>query len=273
MKASKKISVLGCGWLGLPLAAKFLAAGYEVKGSTTTPDKFELLALKGIKPFLINLNKTETLTHLSCFLQTDYLVIAFPPGIRAGNGDQYLQQIKILVQALRLAPVPNLLFISSTSVYPEHNKVVTESENLETLVPDTPLLQAENMLQEIKNIKTTILRLGGLVGGSRHPGRFLAGKKDLSNPLSPVNLIHLDDCIALITAIIESNRWGEIYNGCADEHPGRQKFYTAAAQKLNLPLPQFTPPTPADNFKIVSNQKIKNDLGYRFMHPDPMLFM
>lgn len=29
------VSILGCGWLGLPLAEQLLAEGYSVKGSTT----------------------------------------------------------------------------------------------------------------------------------------------------------------------------------------------------------------------------------------------
>jgi len=47
------ISILGCGWLGLPLAEHFRDAGYSVKGSTTSDDKIELLKGKQIAPFLI----------------------------------------------------------------------------------------------------------------------------------------------------------------------------------------------------------------------------
>ena len=39
----KRVSVLGCGWLGKPLAISLLDEGYSVKGSTTSEDKLELL--------------------------------------------------------------------------------------------------------------------------------------------------------------------------------------------------------------------------------------
>ena len=43
MSQKDEISIMGCGWLGLPLAAQLVKAGYNVKGSTTTPEKLEVL--------------------------------------------------------------------------------------------------------------------------------------------------------------------------------------------------------------------------------------
>ncbi|GEO06930.1 NAD(P)-dependent oxidoreductase [Adhaeribacter aerolatus] len=273
MANEKKVSILGCGWLGLPVAEKLLTSGYEVNGSTTTPTKLTLLADKGIKPFLIDLAAASTLENLPTFLNSQYLMVSFPPGLRAGNGENYRQQIEILGQAIAVSPVQNILFISSTAVYPDVNRVVTEAEELETYQAHNILLQAEALLRQFSGKSTTIVRMAGLVGGARQAGRFLAGKQNIPNPEAPVNLIHLNDCIGLVTAIFKQEKWGEIYNGCADEHPTRKDFYTAAAQKLNLPLPHFAPVSPADGFKIISNQKIKKDLGYRFNYPDPMFFI
>ena len=39
----KSISILGCGWLGLPLARQLIKLGYSVKGSTTSPEKIQIL--------------------------------------------------------------------------------------------------------------------------------------------------------------------------------------------------------------------------------------
>ncbi|WP_321539617.1 NAD(P)-binding domain-containing protein [Flavobacterium piscinae] len=47
----KQISILGCGWLGMPLAKHLLQKGYSIKGSTTTETKLELLQNEGITPF------------------------------------------------------------------------------------------------------------------------------------------------------------------------------------------------------------------------------
>ena len=53
----KKISLLGCGKLGYPLAIKLLNQGYTIKGSTTSVSKIPILKNSGIKPFLIDIEK------------------------------------------------------------------------------------------------------------------------------------------------------------------------------------------------------------------------
>lgn len=52
------IGILGCGWLGKPLAEHLLAEGYRVKGSTTTPEKKEILLDAGIEAFKVTLTST-----------------------------------------------------------------------------------------------------------------------------------------------------------------------------------------------------------------------
>jgi nucleoside-diphosphate-sugar epimerase len=273
MGNEKKVSILGCGWLGLPVAVKLISLGYQVNGSTTTPAKLGILEEQGINPFLIDLTASPAAPALTQFLESTYLLVAFPPGLRTGNGENYLRQIENLREAVTHSPVQHILFVSSTGVYPDLNREVTEAEDLGPFSKGNILLQAENRIGTIPGITTTILRMAGLVGGSRQAGRFLAGKQNIPNPGAPVNLVHLNDCEALITTVFERNIWGEIFNVCADKHPTRETFYTAAAQKLNLPLPHFAPAQPTDSFKIISNQKIKKALDYRFIYPDPMLFL
>ena len=36
---NQRISILGCGWLGLPLAVELISKGYKVNGSTTSMTK------------------------------------------------------------------------------------------------------------------------------------------------------------------------------------------------------------------------------------------
>lgn len=46
-----KVSIVGLGWLGEPLAAHLLRRGLKVKGSTTTPEKIGKLSEKGIMAY------------------------------------------------------------------------------------------------------------------------------------------------------------------------------------------------------------------------------
>ena len=71
-----RISILGCGWLGLPLAISLYSRGYEIKGSTTTVDKIEKLKSAGIIPFILDLNNIKS--DITEFLASAILIIAVP---------------------------------------------------------------------------------------------------------------------------------------------------------------------------------------------------
>ena len=48
-----KIGVLGCGWLGFPLAKDLIKQGFKVKGSTTNKEKIKSLEKENIDPCLL----------------------------------------------------------------------------------------------------------------------------------------------------------------------------------------------------------------------------
>jgi nucleoside-diphosphate-sugar epimerase len=274
MQKKADVSVMGCGWLGLPLAEKLVKAGLRVKGSTTSAEKLPLLEQAGIAPYQLNLSEPGLDDQsLADFLETDVLVLNIPPKLRADGGESYLAQMTLLHRALLQSPVSRVLFVSSTSVYPDLNRIVTEEDSsfMEELEPGNALLQAEKLFQENENWVCTVVRFGGLVGGNRQPGRFMAGKHNLPNGDAPVNLIHLDDCLAILHRIIEQQVWGKVYSACADEHPSRRDFYMAAAATLGLEPPTFTD-MEETSFKRISNQKLKDELSYVFAYPDPMAF-
>ena len=50
----KQISILGCGWLGFPLAQQLMCQGFQIKGATTSESKLSVLQNAGISPFLLN---------------------------------------------------------------------------------------------------------------------------------------------------------------------------------------------------------------------------
>ncbi|MFD2244734.1 SDR family NAD(P)-dependent oxidoreductase [Pontibacter ruber] len=274
MEEKADISIMGCGWLGMPLADRFINSGYRVKGSTTTPDKLATLREKKIEPYLLNLAGEETDQEaLADFLNARVLILNIPPRLRTGDGDNYLQQLHRLLKAMCESPVSRVLFVSSTSVYLNLNRVVTEEDIAFTQEqdPHNALLQAEKMFQDREDWVCTVVRFGGLVGGSRQPGKFMAGRKHLPDGDAPVNLIHQDDCIEILFRIVEAEKWGYTFNACADEHPLRKDFYTKAALALEMVAPQFDA-MEETQFKLINSQKLKDELSYVFIHPDPMLF-
>lgn len=272
LPAIKKVSIFGCGWLGLPLAIELLRAGYEVHGSTTSPEKISVLEEAGISPYLLVVGdclEGETID----FFKTDLLIINIPPlRRRAGVEDLYPAEIRRVVERARQDGAARLIFISSTSVYDDQNRAVTEADSVGAEKGSgLALVRCEAFLQAIPDWPVTILRLGGLVGGDRKSGRFLAGKKQLKNGEAPVNMVHREDCIAIIKAIIDQEIFGETFNICADRHPSRREFYRYQAEKEGLEPPTFAEAGPV-SYKIVKNDKVKRILGYSFKYPDPMAF-
>jgi nucleoside-diphosphate-sugar epimerase len=120
------------------------------------------------------------------------------------------------------------------------------------------------------DLDATILRFGGLYGSERHPGRFLAGRSGLARPNAPVNLIHLDDCIGLVEAVMRANARNDVFNAVAPEHPTRQETYTAAAASLGLERPEFDANDERSG-KAIRSTKSQDVLGYAYQHPDPLL--
>jgi len=204
-----QISILGCGWLGLPLAKALIENGFSVNGSTTSEEKLSVLEKLGIQPFLIvltpTLSKGEGEETIKTFLErSKTLIIDIPPKLSGDNTDNFVCKIKTLIPFIEKSSIENVLFISSTSVYGDDNSSVTEETKT---CPETEsgkqLVLAEQLLQSNSNFKTTILRFGGLIGEDRHPIKFLAGRENLENPEAPINLIHQEDCIGIILKVIE----------------------------------------------------------------------
>ena len=189
------ISILGCGWLGLPLALTLTKNGYSIKGSTTSEIKVELLNNNGVQPFIIDLSNRES--EFEEFLNSEVLIIAIPSKNIVG--------FKNLISHIQNSKIKNILFISSTSVYPNSNSIVTEN----SLIKKNPLSEIELLFKTNTNFKSTILRFGGLIGYDRKPGNFFKNGKIINFPDAFVNLIHRDDCIQIIKEIIEKNIWNK----------------------------------------------------------------
>ncbi len=247
----KTISILGCGWYGLELAKALVQQGHIVKGSSSTAQKLERLAASLIQPFLINFQKDEE-NYDPLFFQSDVLFVCIPPKRSSSQQSDFYYKIQRIVNAVKLNNIKQLIFISSTAVYGDINAEITE---LTIPQPETEsgkaILQAENLLKSQDAFTTTVIRFAGLVGPERNPGKFFAEKTDIPNGRSPINLIHLSDCIGISLNILKYKTFGYTFNACAPDHPSKQIFYTAAALKAQLKIPVFK--DELLNWKLVSS--------------------
>ena len=264
---NKNILIIGSGWLGWPLAQYLTLAGHQVT-ATTTCDK-KVIRLGGTTPALIKLNANDPhLTgRISALPTFDIMIIVVPPQRQQAD---YLYQLQQLVKLADANNISHILFISSTGVYGQQSGIVTEST---ATVPTSDSAQAMADFEQALLIKGSgchsVLRLAGLFGPGRHPGKFLAGNVDISNPEAVVNMIHQQDCIGLIEQIIMQNSWGRIHLGCAPSHPTRREFHQQGASQLALTVPQFVAKG-GEQSKLVDGAITANKLGYRYNHPDLM---
>lgn len=260
-----KISILGCGWLGLPLAKSLLAKKHELKTSTTSEEKIEMLKNLDLNPFLISISDVID-GDISGFLKdTEILFIDIPPNLSKGENDDFTAKIKNLIPEIEKSSVQKVLYVSATSVY-------DDDENFRNITEQTPenpvtesgkqMLKAEELLFENTNFQTTSLRFGGLYGEERHPIHYLSGKSGIVNPDAPINLIGLTDCIGIIEKIIEKEAWNEVFNAVNPEHPSRKEYYNGKAISLGLPLVGFDE-SKISVGKIIDSNKLER-LGYEF---------
>lgn len=265
------ISILGCGWLGLPLGKYLAERGFQLKGSVTKAEKFDLLKASGVLPYHLEVDAEQLWVNDPDFFECDILVISVPPRRIENIRQVYPAQMAQLVPFIVQHKIEKVLFISSTSVYPETLQNATEDS---ICPPDKEsgkaIVLAEDMLKSRTEFDTTILRFGGLIGADRNPARFLM-KASASILNTPVNLIHQDDCISIIAAVIDQKVWGETLNACSPEHPLKRDFYGKAAEISGLPKPPVEERPGAS--KIVNPEKLIRILHYSFKYPSPIDYL
>lgn len=269
----KKVAIVGLGWLGMPLAMSLTAAGWQVTGTKTTQDGVAAARMSGIDSYLLELTpelicESEDLESL--LSHVDALVITLPASRTASGGESYQLAVQQLVDSALAFSVPRIIFTSSTSVYGDSVGNTKESTPLEPVsVAGRTLQDLESWLHNLPNTSVDILRLAGLVGPNRHPGRFLAGKTGLANGAQGVNLVHLEDVIEAITLLLQTPKGGHIYNLSAAQHPARAQFYPQVARQLGLQPPTFLADDSGNSGKLIDGSKICRELGFEYRYPDP----
>ena len=229
-----KIAVVGCGWLGFPLAKNFVELGNTVIGTTTSSEKLSDLQEAGIMPIIWGLKDNFIEESLK---GVDVLILNIPPSKTNNGSISYSDSLEMFCKLLE--STTKVIFISTTGVYPND---IAEAD---LSIPFDEMDQSkETVLSEIKLTRKlkgnlTILRLAGLIGPNRHPITSLAKKGLVNNGDAPLNLIHLEDVIGLINKIIDEKYWGKILNGCYPENPTKKEYYSKAANYFKLTPPIF----------------------------------
>lgn len=255
------ISIIGLGWLGLPLAQHLKTLGWNIRGTKQTSEGVQQMHHLGLDCSLFDLSSCHIPAEISTSAK---LIINIPPSTSA---DHYVNGIKRLVSLGILQNLEHVIFVSSTSVFPNTQGIFDEESPTEITSPTTQkLIEVEQWLLTL-DIHCDILRLGGLIGKNRHPIHYLAGKSNLSGANQPVNLVHLNDCIRAIQLLLETPQKQRIYHLCSPLHPTRAEYYGEIAKQFQLTPPHFLPDNQPMK-RIIAANKICQQLGFDYQYAD-----
>ncbi|MEL7421752.1 MAG: SDR family oxidoreductase [Bacteroidota bacterium] len=275
MQKTKSVALLGAGWLGEPLGDVLLADNYHVKAATTSNEKALRLASKEFDSYEMIVQSDHIQGKAPSFWAVDTLILTLPPGGRRDPAvaTTYPAKVDQIIKAAQAGGISKVLFTSSTGVYGNQQAWVDEESPLQpTTASGKALVQVEQQLRDAFGKQLTVLRLAGLVGGSRQPGRWFAGKTQVPGGEQYVNLVHRVDVVNLCKAILQHNYWGTTLNVCADRHPTKANYYPEAARQLDLVPPSFLVDPKAAPGKRVTNERSKEVPGFRYQYPDPKAF-
>jgi nucleoside-diphosphate-sugar epimerase len=254
---TKPVGILGCGWLGTPLATRLLRQGFPVRGTTTQGEKVPSLKALGIEAYRLVVGEKGIEGPVEAFLKGLHcLVVDIPPGLRADPGSDFTSRASVLQRALSEYGVPHLVFVSSTSVFGQGQGEVSEADEA---IPDTEsgrqLLEAEHLFLSDPNRLTQVVRPGGLLGPDRHPVRVLSGREFQAGGNQRVNLIRREDLIEALTALISGAFPPGIYHAVYPEYPAKRVYYTREAHALGVTPPLYAgPPGPPTGKQVLSTR-------------------
>jgi nucleoside-diphosphate-sugar epimerase len=267
--------VIGCGYLGQRVAARWHEQGQRVWVTTRQASRGEEFRRQGWQAVLCDVLDPVSLAHLPPVETAVYCV-----GLDRGAG-QSMQRVYVDGLANVLAawktPPARVIYVSSTGVYGQ-----TEGEEVDETAAIKPTEESGRIVLEAEGVlrsrlpRAIILRFAGIYG----PGRLLRAQALRDNealagdPEGFLNLIHVTDGAAAVLAAEARGAAGSTYIISDDCPVRRRNFYTHLAQLLGTPPPRFEP-WPSDRLlpallranRRLSNRRARTDLAWNLLYP------
>jgi len=267
----KTLLSIGHGYSAQALARVLLPQGWHIIATTRSPEKAAALRAQGVEAILwpggdLPLDRA---THLLTSVAPD------------ATGDPVLRAHGAQIAAA----APHLQwvgYLSTVGVYGDHQGGWVDEDT--ALTPATARGQArvaaEAAWQAVPGLAPHIFRLAGIYGPGRGPFEKVrdGSARRIIKPGQVFSRIHVDDIAQVLAASIARPDPGRVYNVCDDDPAPPQDVLSHAAQLLGLPEPPAVPydgaamSPMARSFyaesKRVRNDRIKDELGVRLIHPD-----
>jgi nucleoside-diphosphate-sugar epimerase len=254
---SSQTLIIGCGYIGLPLALRLKEAGCEISAWVHSAASAESLAGHHFRSVVTGSVANPRLWDA---VSEDYDIVIHCAS--SGRGGEAAYEEVFLQGALMMnARQPNArkIFVSSTSVYGQTSgEIVTEESSAE------PLTATGRILHEAEKAAlasgATVVRSAGIYG----PGRGVLFEKLRrgeavieGDGARWINQIHQRDLVAALAHLIEAGAPGEIYNASDDTPVTYRDYYTWCAEFLRKPMPPYGPVN-TQRKRGLTNKRVSN---------------
>lgn len=271
------VAIIDCGYVGQEVASLLAKKGFHVTATTRSLEKLPELAHVAQKTVILKGNTEQEFVPL--IAHNDVIIIT-----TSVDHPEHFETVNLHTAhvfrklALEIDLPRNLIYVSNTSVYGDHNgQWVDETSDLLAKGDSAKnLIEAEKTYASLEEIgwDVCIFRLAEVYGLGREISRrirSLQGTALPGNGDSYTNMIHKADCAHAIQYALRHHLTG-IFNLADEDHPLRHQFYDDVSHRFGIPHVQWNPSLASlhEGNKRVSIHKIKAS-GYTFLHPHRVL--
>ena len=281
------VFIAGCGYVGSALAEQLKNKGFRVGALTRNEERAAELRELGLDEVVVaDLDSREWHDKLNLKYRAVVNCVSSAGGGLAGYQKSYVEGQRSLLEWAQVAQPEIICYTSSTSVYPQSDGVwVDETASTEPSTETSALLlEAEQMLLQSESFpgKAFVLRLAGIYGPGRHYliDQIKGGETVLAGEgRHHLNLIHRDDAVSGIMAVIESKQdfAGGIYNLCDGQPYIQSDIVRWVAASLSVNCPSFDPEMKTARMlrrkgkspdRKISNKKLIETTSWRAKFPN-----
>lgn len=266
--------IIGCGAIGNAIAAQNShQSGWQLHGARRNITKLP----PEISGHSVDYTDAAAVSQLLSDCVADYLLLTFTPREYTSEGYQqsYVAGTRNVLAAIQRPP-KRVVFVSSTSVYGQHNDELLDETSDTT--PDgfsgQAMLQCEQMLAD-SAVPSTSIRCGGIYSSesTRLVEAVREGQFSTSNHFT--NRIHRYDAAAAIRHLLNLDAVGQAVQSCylgVDSEPVRKQEverWLAAQLGIEYPNSDLACSEKAQRnpgSKRCSNQRLLSS-GFQFRYP------
>jgi nucleoside-diphosphate-sugar epimerase len=253
---SKKLLIIGCGYVGSRVARTMMTDNWSVFATTRSSQKAVELRNLGIKPVIMDISQNGTDTSTLPASNSVLWAVGFDNSPGRTREAAWVNGVNNVSRQSRITDSPSTFcLISSVSVYGDRaGQEVDESANP---TPGTDSGHACWRMEETArqllaerqpSARLVTLRLAGIYG----PGRLIRRLEDLKSqkPFSGtgkewLNLIHVDDAVAMIHEAIMRSDCPPVINIVGAEPLTRGEYFRQLSIQTGMPPPVFAGDSPA----------------------------